>query len=227
MKCSVCNLDNLPGSKFCGRCGAPLQPTPVVKKKAELTKEQQSEKIKAMVFWCLQMVIYLTFIAGNILILFFEKTIKVNVNFEEFDRPNLSLIETLLGLINGSSRVNPTVVSIIMGISAMVLIMGSSTAWLAVLITKIVDKGHKAAHALALIISFISLPYFALLIPLANRFSKVLLPFSAKALNIYETDIESVISIWLFVFVGIYIALIIMELIFALLEQKATEKYKR
>ncbi len=175
-------------------------------------------------FVFLQMIIYLALAAGSIAFIFFEKGASVNSLFDSSVSKDFSFIDIITSLIFGTARANPTSISIIMGITAIILTFGSAIFWVTTFFTRAFKKSYHESHVMAVIFTILNSVVIALLAPLASRFSGMLKQACAKKVNMLIDDVGSISSVWAIVFAVICIALIVAELIFASKEKKCHKK---
>lgn len=232
MRCSKCNFENSPNVRFCVNCGTPLisatpvqphaepsqkpvnpSPKPKAIKKPKADRAQAANLIKTKVFFFLQLFIYLLLAAGSVLFLFLESGITVHA--EIGNDVSFSFFSVITSLISGTARYNPTVLSIVISFSTIILAFGSTAFWLYAFVMKIIGKFHKESRLLALIVSFASAAAISLFTPLAYNFSGIMAQICAKNANILYADIISITSVWAYVFSGLIILLTVAVLFFA------------
>ena len=247
MKCSGCNYENVPGARFCERCGERLAPERAEQQAvlgAEAVAERPEAKKapvnaagsgrglknargKAGVFLFLQLFLYLAIAAATILFIFFDKGVRVQSSFSTDTFGELSLFSVMVNLITGGDKYNPTAVSIIMGVGVVILAFCIALFWGVVFFTKIIKKFHKESHVMTLIITALNLAAVCLLVPLAYRFSGILTQICAREVNFMAAEISSISSIWSYVFAGCVVLMIAAELIFASKEKKLRKEDKK
>lgn len=230
MKCCNCNFENIPNARFCQHCGTPLSTEPPRAKAAaekRIPDASVSARRKARLFLLLQLLLYLMIVAGTLLFLFFEKGVRVQSAFREDAYQEISLYSVMGNLVTGGEKYNPTALSIVMGVSAILLAFSSAFFWMVTFITKSIGKFHKESHVMTLIITALNLAAVCLLLPLAYRYSGVLKQICARAANFPVSEVSAVGSVWTFVFSGTILLLIVAELIFASKEKKYRKQYQK
>lgn len=253
MKCSACNFENSPNTRFCARCGNPMksesrvnsevgmQGAPVssgpqakpaytgvnsqASMKETVAKPRKKANVKAIFLAFFQMLVYAVLAALPVIAIFIEKGVRVQSAFKASVHKDFSLFSIMTDLISGSERCNPTAISIIMGLSAMILVFACTFSWIVALLLKPLKKFHSESHVLALILTALNSISLSVLVPLAYRYSGVLQHICARNANMLAGDVKSVTSVWAFVFAGICVVLVIVELILASQEKKSKANY--
>lgn len=248
MRCCKCNFESVPSDRFCQHCGAKLEPEhsepqanpgvqpaavnqpdakAIANKAADTNAEPKSSKVKARLFLFLQLFIYLAIAAVTVLLIFLENGVRVQAAFSDDAFRECSLFSVIANLITGGDKYNPTAISIVMGVSTIILVFSSAILWMVTFFTKIIKKFHKESHLMTLIITALNLAAVCLLLPLAYRFSGVLTQICAREANFPVSEVSSIGSVWTFVFSGIILLLIIAELVFASKEKKFKKQYQK
>ncbi len=201
----------------------PVYTPPVAVKKVLSPQEIaiRKAKTKATVFNLLQLLFYIAIIAVILMPLFLENGVKVQSTFKKSSFKEFALFDIIKLLVSGGDKYNPTMLSIIMGVSTAILCFGSAISWTAAFFAKIIKRFDKELHTLSLILTGLSIAVTAAIVPVAYRFSGILKQAIAREANMFVDDIASVNSIFAFVFAGICIALIVIELIFASKEKQS------
>ncbi len=185
---------------------------------------KKKEKAPINVFDLLRSFIYFILAALSAAFIFFEPAVRVKSAFNKEVFGDLSFFTVIMNLITGGDRYNPTVISIIMGVAALLLVFSSALFWLITLIAKLIKKSYSESRTMALIFTVLNSIVIAALVPVASRFSGVMNQACALEARILADDVASITSVWGIVFAVLCIVLIIVEKIFASKEKQNTKK---
>lgn len=236
MKCNNCNFENKPNAAFCIKCGTKLERIQYSASQQNATEKRtkppvhsssnnmKKSKLRAKSLAAVQVLIYLMISSLNMFFMFFQNGVRVKCSYSSKAYKDYSFFSVLLKLVSGGERYNPTVISIVIGVSAILLVFSCAFFWLFTAGTKIFGKFHRESHIITLIISFLNLVCICVSLPLAYRFSGILKLVYAREANFPISEITSIYSVLSFVIAGIILILIILECIVLSAEKKELSK---
>jgi len=212
MRCTKCSFEIKPNEKFCMHCGEKVSETSAqefhVPKKTTLPKSKRDygelKRCLLKSFVCIVLAAFMVFIV------FFPNSITIETTgMETFNNSKFSLFHVIDSLVSGTARYNPSVLSIVMGVTVFISIFAAAIFWLFSAIAAIIRKGEKGLRCIAAIFTFLALGLSCILPHLAYRFVSQFKFIYSRAVGVLVEDIKGISPLFLYIGAGIIVLLIV------------------
>ena len=194
-------------------------PPPVAPKPAKTAKPKKAPKqrnIKGFKLLIFQEFTYVVLAAMMFFIAFFEKSLVVETTkSDSLIIGDFSILNAIGNLVFGDDRYNPTVLSIVMGITVSIFIFAAAAFWLFCVIAAILRKGETGMRRMSVILTFGALATVCALPHLAYAFVSQFKLIYARAIHTFPDDIKGITAPLSYIIAAIVVLLIITTWIFA------------
>ncbi|MDR0287042.1 MAG: zinc ribbon domain-containing protein [Clostridiales bacterium] len=212
MRCTKCGFEIKPNEKFCMHCGEKVPETLfqeiyALKEPAPPRPKRDHSELKRCLLWAavsIALAVFMFFFA------FLPNSIAIKTTGIETSNNNkFSLLNAIGSLVLGTERYNPSVVSIVMGITVFIFIFAASAFWLFSAVASLVRKGEKGLRRIAAIFTFLALGSACALPHLAYKFVSQFKFIYSRAVGVLSEDINGVSPLFLYIWTGIAVLLIV------------------
>ena len=239
MICAKCGSAIEPTERFCSECGEKIpetliQPPESLAQTPEIILEEPLPKKKpasqplnknGLALRFFQAFIMLILASGIFLFAFWENSVIVKTtSSENLIFGDFSLLHVIGSLVVGTEQYNPSVLSIVMGITAFIFIFSAAAFWLFSVIALLMRKGENGMRRIAAILTFLALGAACSLVPLAYNFVSQFKDIYTKFAGAYAYEMKSISSPVSYVWAGIVVLLVIAIWIFTFKRKNAEGK---
>ena len=231
LRCSKCGIEVKLGEKFCMSCGEKLSehtpqniqqeiyiPAPTEQSNPSAQPKQRNYgELKLRI---LQVLISLVLAALMFFFISLENSVILEVTGNENSDYKFSLLDIIHTLILGTKKYHPSVLSIVIGVNAIIFIFAAAAFWLFTAVATLICKGEKGMRRMAMVLTVYAIGSICTLPYLAYKFISQIKFMYARIVNVLLEDVNGIISFLSLIWAGIVVLCMIAIWILAFQRKK-------
>lgn len=214
MRCTKCGAEIKQNKNFCMYCGEKMPSPENLRQEYNIPQKpiypKPKKDCRELRLRLLQTLFGVSLAAFMFFFSLFQNSISImTTGVETYNDSKFPLFHIIDSLVHGTERYNPSVLSIVMGAGVFIFVFASSAFWLFSASATLIRKGEKGMRRISVILTFSALGSACALPHLAYLFVSQFRYAYARTVGVLPEDMSGVSTIFLSVWTGIAVLLLI------------------